>query len=282
MSDASRLQAAAERQSRLMDAALGTFSAELRSALTRVDASIRRLIRGLDTTDRQRLTMTRENLRAAVRARDTILQALEQAGVADVVQRAMSSPFRQLAEDILLESRRDGVTFDVSALKALERVRLTQVLGVTDDTAVVLWRAVLDGVVGSRPVSKLVSDVARATDRTLSQARTLYDTAISTYGRQVEALASDGTPEEVFIYLGPVDQKMRDFCRERVGKVYTRTDIDAMDNGSLPNVFITGGGYNCRHVWKRVSAFDQELLDLAGTGQRAPEFRALMKASAAA
>jgi hypothetical protein len=34
-------------------------------------------------------------------------------------------------------------------------------------------------------------------------------------------------------------------------------------------VFRTGGGYNCRHIWMRVSTFS-ELQDLAGTEQRAP------------
>jgi hypothetical protein len=41
-----------------------------------------------------------------------------------------------------------------------------------------------------------------------------------------------------------------------------------MDNGQLPQPLITGGGFNCRHAFKRVSAIDAELLALMDTGVR--------------
>jgi hypothetical protein len=64
-------------------------------------------------------------------------------------------------------------------------------------------------------------------------------------------------------------------AEEHVGKVYTRAEIDAMDNGQIDNVFLTGGGYNCRHVWMEVSKFS-ELQDYVDTDQRpeVPETRA--------
>jgi hypothetical protein len=49
--------------------------------------------------------------------------------------------------------------------------------------------------------------------------------------------------------------------------VLTRGAIDSLSNGQLPNVFITGGGYNCRHSFLAVS--DPALVALADTGQRA-------------
>ena len=52
--------------------------------------------------------------------------------------------------------------------------------------------------------------------------------------------------------------------------ISTRAAIEALDNGQLPNPFITGGGYNCRHSWLAVES--QELRDLANTGRKAPEF----------
>jgi uncharacterized protein with gpF-like domain len=100
--------------------------------------------------------------------------------------------------------------------------------------------------------------------------RTLYDTTVSIFGRQVEAMKSTGEAEDVFAYVGPIDERLRPFCREHVGKVYSRADIDALDNGQLPNTFLTGGGYNCRHVWQAISKFS-ELRDLVGTDQRIPE-----------
>jgi hypothetical protein len=108
----------------------------------------------------------------------------------------------------------------------------------------------------------------------LSEARTLYDTQVNVFGRQVEALKS--TPEDVYAYMGPADVKLRPFCREHVGKVYTKAQIDALDNGQLPNVFLTGGGYNCRHMFVSVSKFS-ELRDLLGSGERVPEIEDALK-----
>jgi len=108
-------------------------------------------------------------------------------------------------------------------------------------------------------------------DIELHEARTFYDTTVNIFARQVEALKS--SDEDVFAYMGPADIKTRPFCHARVGKVYTKPEIEAMDNGQLPNVFLTGGGYNCRHVFQSVSKIS-ELRDLVGTGKRIPEVEA--------
>jgi hypothetical protein len=67
-----------------------------------------------------------------------------------------------------------------------------------------------------------------------------------------------------------VDALVRPFCREHLGRVYTRDEIAELDNGQLPNVLLTGGGYNCRHVWTEISAFSA-LAALHGTAGRMPE-----------
>lgn len=47
---------------------------------------------------------------------------------------------------------------------------------------------------------------------------------------------------------------------------YTRAEIATMDNGQLPNVLLTGGGYRCRHQWVVASL-------VPGHVDRAPEDR---------
>jgi hypothetical protein len=101
--------------------------------------------------------------------------------------------------------------------------------------------------------------------------QTLFDTQTSILGRQVEALATERLgPDQAFLYTGPVDGRTRDWCLQRVGKVYTRREIEQMDNGQLPNAFVTGGGYNCRHSFIAVAS--DELVSLAGMNVRAPGF----------
>lgn len=73
---------------------------------------------------------------------------------------------------------------------------------------------------------------------------------------------------------------MRPFCETWIGKVRTREAIAEIDNEQLPDSLVTGGGYNCRHRWARVSVLDDELIEIAGTNQRAPGIDALLKEAA--
>jgi hypothetical protein len=52
-----------------------------------------------------------------------------------------------------------------------------------------------------------------------------------------------------FRYEGPRGALSRDFCKSRVGKVYTLEEIETMDNGQGLPVLYFCGGYNCRHRW---------------------------------
>jgi hypothetical protein len=117
-------------------------------------------------------------------------------------------------------------------------------------------------VLGAPPVGDHVHDISDLLSQSLKQARTMYDTMVSTYSRQVGQLGTTGEPGEAFLYVGPDDTRTRDFCADRVDKVFSREAIEQMDNGQLPDAMLTAGGYNCRHQFRRVSALDQELLDL--------------------
>ena len=100
-----------------------------------------------------------------------------------------------------------------------------------------------------------------------AQAQTLFDTQVSIIGRQIVASAPKSRETPAYLYVGPFDGVVRDWCLDHLGMVRTQASIEALDNGQLPNPFLTGGGYNCRHSWLAVS--DPDLVALADTGQRA-------------
>jgi len=272
------LQSGAVREARLQDALVQTFADELEQTVVLLNARIRRLLRQLDSED-GRVKTTARNLGRAVAMRESLLGALEDAGYTGLLRTAVDEPLDRLAAEVLKTNRLAGVaastdTFAVESLAAFKDLRLAQLLDLADDTASAVWRSVLDGVTGARPVDDLLDDVADVLDASLSSARRVYDTAVSTYAQQVALGHTSGAPDEVFVYVGPVDSVARKFCVDRVGKAYTRADIDEMDNGQLPNTLMTRGGYNCRHLWRRVSVLDQDVLDLEGTDQRLPEVEA--------
>lgn len=70
-----------------------------------------------------------------------------------------------------------------------------------------------------------------------------------TEARKIETARSAGI--KYFRYVGPTTN-LRQFCAERIGKIYSLDEILAMDNRQgLPPLYFCGG-WNCRHRWVAV------------------------------
>jgi hypothetical protein len=266
------------------DALVQAFADELEQVLRLLNRRLSHLVSRF-TQEQGRLMRTAVAIGQAIAVRDDIRAALRQSGYDTLVAVVMDQPLDRLAQAIfststIAQAAAAATNGTQTALKAFKDGRLAQLVGVGDDLGDALWRTVLDGVLGVRPMADLLIDLEDVLDLSREGARRIYDTAVATFSRQVDQIGTSGTPDELFLYAGPADTRTRPFCRARVGKVFTRADIDAMDNGQLPNVLLTGGGYNCRHAWKAVSAFDQELLDLHKSGGRLPHVEANLKQAA--
>lgn len=251
----------------LVDALTDSFADELAIVLTFLKAKVRTLVKKLETDTNGRVVSTRQNLALSLRLRADLIRALEQAGYHGLALDATDAPLDRLAAQVLKGAPDVAMgAFDLDALVAMKQVRFAELLLIGEDLAAQIWRVTLDGVVGARPVLDLVQDLSDFMDISEKRARTVYDTLVATYSRQVGQLGTTGEPDEAFLYVGPDDVKTREFCAEHVDRVYSRAAIDAMDNGQLPNTMLTGGGFNCRHAFKRVSAIDFALLEIMDMG----------------
>lgn len=271
---AREIQRQALREAALQDAAVVAYDAELRRVYRRLTSLLRAALDDWDTDANGRTITSAANLARVLALRRKARQMVREAGFDDAALTAIADPLETLAASVL-RGRNTGASLGpniAETLEAWKTLRLADLLALGDDVARVIQRVVLDGTLGLRAVDALIADVAAALDVSHRQARTVYDTAISVFSRQVEQLTSTGEPDELFVYVGPVDGVMRDFCAEWVGKVRTRAFWETLDNGSktLSNVMLYGGSWNCRHVTKRVSVLDDELIAIAGTDQRAP------------
>lgn len=116
--------------------------------------------------------------------------------------------------------------------------------------------------VGGTPYEALAVAVADRLHVALAQAETIAATGISSFYRtvaargyeQIEESLAESKQHLVYTYYGPGDKLTRPFCedlvlRSRAKETWTRGQIAEMDNQQLPDVFTTGGGYNCRHQW---------------------------------
>ena len=269
--DSVALLTEAEKLARVANAISGAYATELGRVL-------RDLERALRTLAQEAIDGSRTALSRAVRAgqlRRQIKRALTAAGYDALAETTTSRGLNRLVVQLgrlrgAAQLAAFSVTDDASILALKELARI-DVLGQGEAIAQSLWRTLAQGLFSQRPVRDLLEDLSDAIDIEMAEARTLYDTTVSVFGRQVESMKS--LPDDVFAYVGPVDRVLRPFCRQHVGRVYTRPQINALDNGQIPNVFLTGGGYNCRHVFQTVSEVS-ELAELVDTDARIPEVSA--------
>lgn len=59
----------------------------------------------------------------------------------------------------------------------------------------------------------------------------------------------EGTDPIAFVYIGPDDASNRPFCNALEFRWLRRGEIDRLDNGQIPDAWVSKGGYNCRHDW---------------------------------
>ena len=284
MADARDLQRQAVRDASIQDAAVLRFDAELRRVYRRLTVLLAEAFESWDADDSGRLKSTVINLTRVFALRRQARKMLKEAGFDALADDVLGSTLEALSATAVRNARQ-SVSMGPKLQRVMEAwrdLRLADLLALAEDVSRSLQRVALDGTLGLRPVDRLVRDVAKTLERSERQARTLVDTAVSVFSRQMEAAQSTGKPDELFVYVGPVDTRMREFCADLVGKVRTRADIDKMDNGQLPNVMLTGGGHNCRHLMRRVSVLDDELIAIAGTDQRAPGIAASVQRAEAA
>lgn len=142
-----------------------------------------------------------------------------------------------------------------------QKLSTTQMLSsVVDQVALNAERAAMLSVGGIK-LGDLIGAITDTLDATVPQATTLADTSLSMFYRTIQDRGykiiarglSSGTVLK-YRYAGPNDALVRPFCMRCLrqvlaGKLWTRAEIDALDNGQLPGVFLTCGGYNCRHQW---------------------------------
>ena len=252
------------------DAASARFARELARVLAVLERDLLGLVQSVRAKDRSTLA----RLGRLLTLRREIRQAVADAGFSGLVTRASMDAVSRMADAAtgipLVKAAVKLGRVSPARLEAMAQLMRADMLGLGDVLAQQLWRAAMTGLYTATPAEKIVAGLQRVLDKTRAQTQTLYDTQISVVGRQIVADEPTESDQQAYLYVGPADGIIRPWCLEHLGRVMTRDRIEALDNGQLPNPFLTGGGYNCRHSWMAVS--DPALIALANTGQRAPGF----------
>ena len=270
MSEQTTLQLAGSVFASVVDTESARFARLLGTALTQLERQLLGLIAAATAGKPGALARVG---RLLVLRRE-IRNALTTSGYAKLVRRASLDAVERMAAAVASRRIVQGASglgrVTTARLDGLARLMAADLLGIGEAAAGKLWRASALAIYSGQPPAQILATLAKELDKTKAQAQSLFDTQVSIVGRQIVAEADRAEPDQAYLYVGPVDGLVRPFCEQQLGLVSTKDAIDALDNGQLPNPFLTGGGYNCRHSWMAVS--DPELIALANTGERAPGF----------
>lgn len=136
------------------------------------------------------------------------------------------------------------------ALSVLRSLNLSEMGDIGTNTINSIVGGVVRNAIAGESKRKIIADIQDGADKFANHAATYADTALSVYDRTVHEAVFRAVGIDRFILEGPKDVKNRQWCADHVGKVYTRAEIDKMDNGTkLMPVWKYAGGWNCRHVW---------------------------------
>ena len=118
-----------------------------------------------------------------------------------------------------------------------------------------LKQEVINGIINKRTPSEILDAIkSKGYGPDVGMKRIVTD-SMNNYSRSVSRLMMEEAPVEAkYIYIGPADEKTRDFCLSAIqlGAV-TLKEIESM-GGEYTASLTEGGGINCRHSWELASS----------------------------
>lgn len=226
-------------------------------------AWMRAITHAIDRLDRKGIALsnTARNVRTARGAEQLVRTGLDKSGYAAHVRRTFDS-FTEVAKLAARGLRKGGMDakllpYDTDMLATYRGLKLAEFERLGDKYAVQISTTIGRAVVAGQSAVELTIEVQELLQAFAFEARTQFETAAAEFAQTITLLRGGSEQARVYLYSGPIDQRIRRFCLDLVGKVFSREKIDAMDNRQLPNTFLTRGGYNCRHQWRDVTAIPE-------------------------
>jgi len=154
-------------------------------------------------------------------------------------------------------------SIDDKMMQALQDSYYADFVSLSDTNKNKVVQQMYNQVIAGSHYSELVDTITNAviglksvTGRPLSQYSTLYARdMVMNYHNSVMLKKGEDADFDTFLYMGTVMKSSRQFCIERVGKAYTKEQINSWTfswAGKSGPAMTNRGGYNCRHHWQPV------------------------------
>ena len=116
----------------------------------------------------------------------------------------------------------------------------------------IVKQEVIAGIMNNRTADEIVEVIGKKGYGAGVGMKRIVSDGMNNYSRAVTRMMMDEAPDNTkYIYIGPADEKTRDFCLSAIGAGgLTKAEIESMGwSFSLTE----GGGINCRHGWEPMS-----------------------------
>jgi hypothetical protein len=273
-----------------VDSILLDFEKDFAGVLSRAQTSVILNLRNkLTLTDQGKIAGTAANYRIISGIPKMFEASLDAAGYQNLLRGFLSrfdgglptleSMISSLARDKEIKpvifSEEDQTLFDQVKLRTAATIN-----DVVNQAGQAAKRNVLF-MLGGRTFEQAAVEISQRLQVALGESESLAATGISSFyrtvadrGYQIIETSLEKIGRELrYRFYGPPasDPLIRPFCealmtRVAAGRTWDRAEIDAMDNHQLPDVFITGGGWNCRHQW--ITASEGKEKEAGGGAER--------------
>jgi hypothetical protein len=147
-----------------------------------------------------------------------------------------------------------GITFsevDKKIMQELIKTDLSLFNGLARDATDAIYKSMANSLLTPVSIESGVAAVAAALEDSPLQkyAYTYLNTAYMDFHRTINNITSQNAGFTEYEYVGPDDDKTREFCHEWVGKTLSIDEVKSLKNDQGGDSFSEGGGYNCRHTW---------------------------------
>ena len=233
----------------------------LDDALVIIDKRIEALVARLASDNNGRFISDSLSIKQAVNIRNEIANVMLDYGA---VVRLSSQSFIEASQYAKAEfDKVGGASFtdaDAQVINAMSNSAIIEMIALGDAATANMSDAVLQLVAsgGSKSEAMLIvqqltiGKTAKNGKPLLHYAKTITETAYMEVNAVSTLMLADSVNIERFKYNGSLVTGSRDFCIKHVGKVFTRSEIEAWKNEKFAgkkegDPFITRGGWNCRH-----------------------------------
>lgn len=162
-----------------------------------------------------------------------------------------------------LDEAAEFTGIDRVLIKQLEEQAILSFVDISNQARDKVANAMYRSIAAQSPFDYLVNEIAGALvgledakGRPLSQYAELYaNDGIMNFYNALHVALGRAAGLKYYLYVGNVMSTTRDFCRQRVGKVFSAAEINSWTfdwAGKSGPAMTNRGGYNCRHHWQPV------------------------------